>query len=94
MDKKFLNKVVDQIVSETEIDIGYEGNTLDDYRIYGPFVSTFYKWIPYHYMVDPTFEDIVSFEDHCKNVYGLTEEESEYVWDEWRSIIKDKIKNG
>jgi len=91
MDKKFLNKVVDQLVSETTIDTGYGGHTLDDYRIYGPFVGDDYRWLPYNYMMNPTISDLQSFEKHCKGVYGLNKEESEYVWGEWRKIIKDKI---
>jgi hypothetical protein len=94
MDKKFLNKVVDQLVSETTIDTGYGGHTLSDYRIYGPFVSHIYRWLPYKYLMDPTLEDFSGFEGHCKGVYGLNTDESEYVWDKWRNIIRGKINNG
>jgi hypothetical protein len=41
--------------------------------------------------MDPTLEDFSGFEGHCKGVYGLNTDESEYVWGEWRKIIKDKI---
>jgi len=95
MDYKFLNKVIDQIVRETVWDDpGYGGDSLDDYRIYGPFVGDDYRWLPYNYMMNPTISDLQSFENHCKGVYGLNKEESDYVWDEWRKIIKDKINNG
>jgi hypothetical protein len=30
---------------------------------------------------------------YCKNSYGLTEIEIEYVWDQYRDIIKEKIRN-
>jgi len=94
MDKKFLDKVVDQVVRETVWKTAYYvTSSLDDYRIYGPFVGDDYRWLPYHYMMNPTINDLESFENHCKGVYGLNREESEYVWDEWREIIKDRIEN-
>ena len=94
MDKKFLDKVVDQIVSETIIDTGYGGYTLSDHRIYGPFVGQNYRWLPYLHLIDPTLGDFSGFGDHCKGVYGLNTDESEYVWDKWRNIIRGKINNG
>jgi hypothetical protein len=33
------------------------------------------------------------FTRYCKNTYGLTETEIEYVWDQYRDIIKEKIDN-
>jgi len=94
MDKKFLNKVVVQIVSETIIDTGYGGYTLSDHRIYGPFVGQNYRWLPYLHLIDSTLGDFSGFGDHCKGVYGLNTDESEYVWDKWRNIIRGKINNG
>ena len=78
MDKRFLNKVVDQLVRETEID--YDGG-----RIYTPLSSlhplSLYPFPP------PIFRPF--FSKHCKEVYGLNYEETEYVWDEYREIIID-----
>jgi hypothetical protein len=31
------------------------------------------------------------FYNHCRNIYGLTDEEIEYSWDKYRYIIIDKI---
>ena len=31
------------------------------------------------------------FYEYCKNTYGLTEEEIKYVWDQYKTIILDKI---
>ena len=64
MDKKFLDKVLDQIVSETSLDYDWE-------------------------IMETPF-----FSDHCRDVYGLNGEEIEYIWEEYREIIKDKIENG
>ena len=30
---------------------------------------------------------------HCRDVYGLNDDEIEYVWKEYKQIIKDKIRN-
>ncbi len=81
MDKKFLHKVVDQIISETRIDYGRK-------VIETPFTSPSYlnPFLALVYILP-------SFSFHCKDVYGLNYEEMEYVWKEYRDIIKDKIEN-
>ena len=89
MDKNFLDKVVYQLESETKIDavkeeIHFQFLPLDE--IYGS--NTFH--IPYFdflFIYNSLFK-------HCKEVYGLNEEESEYVWKKYKEIIKDKINNG
>jgi hypothetical protein len=83
MDKRFLNKVVDQIVSETKIDY--------DRKVIGTPLHP----IPFHYP-SPTFIRPTSpliFSRHCKNVYGLNEQEIKYVWKEYKKIINDEIKS-
>jgi hypothetical protein len=82
MDKKFLDKVVDMIVRETEMDYEKE-------RAYTPF----YSYIPYYSLSSFFYHYRSSFTKHCNNVYGLNIEEIEYVWEEYRRIIKDKIEN-
>ena len=92
MNYKFLNKVVDQIVSETRIDHDGEKG-----RMYTPF---------FHSEVESTlvfdlFSSLYSssnylftfFIKHCKDVYGLNHDEVDYVWEEYKDIIKDKIEN-
>ena len=78
MDKKFLDKVLDQLVSETEMDYEKE-------RAYTPF----YSFIPYYSLSSYRSP----FTKHCNNVYGLNIQEIEYVWEEYRRIIMDKIEN-
>ena len=76
MDKRYLDKVIDQIVSETEIDYEKE-------KVYTTFS------FPH-----PTFDSSpfsYIFTTHCKEVYGLNYEETEYVWNEYTQIINDKI---
>jgi hypothetical protein len=80
MNKKFLDKVIDQIVYETEIDY--------DRKVIGtPFSSIL---LPLHSFI-PFLSS--SFLKQCRDVYGLNEQEIEYVWEEYREIIKDIIKN-
>ncbi len=89
MVKKYLNKVIDQIVSETKIVYGEE-------EIYTPFYypnpisfSTFYL------NNDDIFQSgtvsSTPFTRHCKEVYGLNKEETQYVWGYYLTIIRNKI---
>ena len=85
MDNKFLDKVLNQIVRETRIDY-------DEGRLHTPFYASF----PTHRFVDrdqPIF-CTTTFRTHCREVYGLNKEETIYVWNEYREIIRDKINNG
>jgi hypothetical protein len=83
MDKKFLNKVVDQLVSETRI---YRYSNDDIKEIYPPFAPIFPIAINFNSYNNP-------FSKHCRDVYGLTHYEILYVWGEYISIITNK-KNG
>ena len=95
MDNRFLNKVTHQIVNETIMDYDQED-------IQFPFgFSSFNNIMIFTISFDTTlklfsiFTDYSpSFSRHCKDVYGLNEEEMEYVWKEYVQIIGDKINNG
>ena len=92
MDYKFLDKVVDMIVSETTIDHDeervYPPNSNDTNSYYfSPSSFPFYHFLTTHSPL-PTF-----FYLHCRDVYGLNNEESKYVWEEYKIIITNKIKN-
>ena len=80
MDKIFLNKVLNQLVRETEID--YDRRVIE-----APFFpsshSLFLNSVSY-------FQ--ISFFYHCRDVYGLNEQEIDYLWEEYENIIKDKIE--
>ena len=87
MDYKFLDKVVDQIVSETRTDY-------DEERFLPPFLSTLnypFPSFPYVSLLRSTL--IPPFIIHCREVYGLNEDEVSYVWKEYRDIIIDEIEN-
>mgnify|MGYP003649639069 FL=1 len=81
MDNKFLHKVIDQIITETIID--YDRKVIET-----PFRS--YSFVVFF---TPIYLLLSLFSDHCKNVYGLNEEEINYVWNEYKEIIISKIKN-
>ena len=83
MDKKFLHKVIEQIVSETKM--GHNKSVMD---------TPFYASFPTHlFFVQSTTFLPTTFSTHCREVYGLNKEETRYVWNEYREIVKDKIKN-
>ena len=89
MDYKFLNKVVDQIISETIMDYDME-------EIQFPFSSrpsSFVRLLFRSRLLPFRSSPLSSLSDHCKDVYGLNEEETMYVWKEYIQIIKDKIEN-
>ena len=80
MDKRFLNKVVGQLVRETTIDY-------DEERFLPPFSipSSWFSPFLSHFSPHPSF--II----HCREVYGLNKEETGYVWDKYILLIKDKL---
>ncbi len=83
MKNNYLDKVTEQIVRETDIDY-------DEEMLYTPF--------PYHIGFFSSFSYLSPlfpphyFSHHCKNVYGLNEDEIRYVWSNYQRIIKDKIR--
>jgi len=80
MDKKFLNKVVDQLVRETRIDFEKD-------RVTYPVelsIQIFY---------DPPFASYgisKHFMRHCKDVYGLNHDEIKYVWRKYKNNMKSE----
>ena len=74
----YLDKVIEYLVRDTEIDYG-NGNITTPFPF--PFSSSLLLFLS------------SSFSSYCKEVYGLTDQEIEYVWKEYKSIIKDKITN-
>ena len=93
MDKKFLHKVLDQLVSETTIDHDGEKGKF-------PFIRQQASYPAYslsllrspNFTFSSTF--ILALIKQCIEVYGLNMEEVEYVCDEYKEIIIDEINNG
>ena len=89
MDYKFLNKVVEQIVSETNyidgekyMDIPWLKHKLTKDIFIQRLIYLSELGVPY------------PFSYHCKCIYVLNDEEIEYVWNEYEQDIKDKMNNG
>jgi hypothetical protein len=82
MNNKYLDKVVGSLVRSTKID--YEKEI-----IY--FDLIFSNFLLFDYFPSYSFPDFIYY---CKNTFGLTEDEIEYVWKEYKKIILDKINNG
>lgn len=93
MDKKFLNKVVDQILSETKM-----GNkTREDSiwrKIFVPFSFTpifLSSFLPGPLSTSPFPPLYILFTQHCEEIYGLNKDESEYVWYEYIKVVRDGV---
>ena len=70
MNIKFLDKVYDQILSETRI--------IDD-KVYTPFYLR--PVFPFYFS---TTISLFNFSIHCKDVYSLNDKEIEYVWGKYK----------
>lgn len=92
MDKKFLNKVVDQLVSETRIS-KRRAITL----ILTPFSQKTFSAFDFSQGKDlhTKYSDVsvlfIYFNLHCKDVYSLDDTEISYVFSKYRNIIILKI---
>ena len=81
--KRYLDKVIGSLVRGTKID--YENDV-----VYLHYISSS-SFLPpltlfFFSFVRPPF--LVS--SYCKNKFGLTHEEMDYVWEEYRNIMLDK----
>ena len=87
--KKYLDKVLDHLVRSTKIDYENErvSTPLSSSSLYF-LSSTLISSLPSY--PSPFF---CSVSDYCGNQFGLTDAEIDYVWDEYKNIILDKIKN-
>jgi hypothetical protein len=90
MENNYLNKVIEHLVRRTKVDH-------DEEMLYTPFsyhIGFFssFPLSPIHPHSSPLFPPHY-FSHHCKNIYGLNEDEVKYVWKKYKEIIKDKIEN-
>ena len=85
MDKKFLHKVVEQIVSEIKLE--YDRGVLIKYP-WSPFYGGIKKYLTNTPIPDGDDRLLIQ---HLKNVYGLTEDEVQYVQNEYRIELRKKI---
>jgi hypothetical protein len=78
VDYKFLHKVIDQIISETRID--------DKGLVHTPFTPSSPPFFLYLSRTHPLI-----FYNHCKGIYSLNEQETEYVWIKYKEGIRTLI---
>lgn len=87
--KRYIDKVLEFYVRGTKIeDIGYGRK-----KIIFPTSQSF---------ILPTEDELLIlgnfipyfFYDYCKNMYGLTEDEINYMWVKYEDIIRDKVYDG
>jgi hypothetical protein len=80
--KKYLDKVIEHLVRRTKVDY-------DEEMLYTPFqkplsiIQSIYLLVSFN-----------TFYRHCEEIYGLNYDETEYVWEEYKEIIRVKINNG
>jgi len=90
--KKYLDKVIERIVRDTKID--YKKHLID-YPFYSVSPNIRFEPINYPLYLD-THPMIINFSKYCEDIYGLSILETDYVWEKYKSIIKEKVnkRNG
>ncbi len=89
MDNKFLQRVLNRILSEVYLDER-------DNKIHFPFLSIDIDHLAILFMdnmehsISPAIIG-TNFYDHCRNVYGLRDEEIDYLWSIFKNIVKDSV---
>ena len=81
--KIYLDKVVELLIKYTEID--YRTN-----EIKFPFDESIFSYDNYFFNMNHFSS---TFSRYVTNTYGLTMDEDDYVWDTYKDIILDKIKD-
>ena len=79
----YLDKVIEYLLRDTNIDYKNE-------KITTHFLSSLFCYPFFPNLILP-FSFPLSFSSYCKVTYGLTDQEIEYVWKEYKDIVRDKI---
>ena len=79
--KRYIDKVIEHLVRGTKID--YNNKLI---------LSNPYNSLSSLSPSPPSFKLFFRFFSYCKNTFGLTEEEIDYVWKEYKRTIKNKIE--
>lgn len=100
--KRYLDRVVIELVRGTTIDYNNKVIKFSFSSAFSPlYLSTTSSFSPPPSFLTSiniqelsTFNSVISdFLRYCRNTFGLTEDEIDYVWKEYSNIIKDKIFN-
>ena len=87
--EKYLDKIVQYILDDTKLDYGQK-------EVIYPFIPNVRsQWgllVPLYYATieSPLFNE---FSEYCNDTYGLTYDESVYVWDQYKVIFNHKINS-
>lgn len=81
MDKKYLNKVVNRLVSETVMDYDTKVIKFLPFLSLSPFPFSLFSFLS-------SSHNYTNFYVHCANIYGLTDPEIGYVWGQYTQAIK------
>ncbi len=94
MEDKYLNNVLNSLVRETNIDF-------DEETLYMPFFNSFHAYpfesyyVPKFFLTPSPYSTTPpSFTEHCRDIYGLIGDEIDYVWNNYKTIINNKISDG
>jgi hypothetical protein len=82
----YLDKVIDKLFGETIIDHEQEEIILPHHSY-----PLLYHTLPVGLLLPARYGPI--FFKHCRDIYGITEDEIQYVWGKYIKIIKDEIEN-
>ena len=89
MNNKFLDKVIDQIMSETRV--------IDGKLLYAPFRSVHSQFPLRLFPHSPSFHPLPllfhSFTSHCRDVYSLNDKETDYVWEKYKKEVTTLIND-
>lgn len=87
MDKRFLDKVIDQILYETELKYG-PFNNREQWYVKFPFSDS--PW-EYDIFTNYSFQIVVGneFTTHCRDIYGLNNDEINYTIKEFGRKLKE-----
>ena len=91
--KRYIDKVLDHLVKNTKIDYGDQNLNLSfipstNYPYSLPF-SLFFSSFSL-----PLLFPISSFSKYCKDTFGLTKKETDYVIKQYKDIMLEKIHDG
>ena len=86
MGNSYLDKVVDQIMSETII-VDSENNDGGN----NSFTKRRIRWVFQPSFTNPYHINKNYFIHHCKTVYGLNDDETEYVFDQFNLKMKEFV---
>lgn len=92
MDNKYLDKVLNSLVRETNIDFNMETINMPFFHSFHAYPFESY-YVPLHLTPSLSFTP-PSFTQHCRDVYGLNDDEIDYLWIDYKTIINNKINNG